>query len=290
MMHRASHFDPDQPIIVIDIGNSTTAVGTWRAGRVKTPLEAPTDDLGAFREGLAEHARACPKGRPAATVIGSVVPEALERIRACAFREFDKEALVVGDNVPLPMDVAVDDASAIGVDRVCSAAAVFEKLQSACTIVDFGTAVTVDLVDDDGQFLGGAILPGINLQLRALHEHTAALPLVSIADFRLGGTDSSNSGEQSADRKPQTAIPKAPYGRNTAEAMQNGVCLGIAGAVRSLVEGYATSLKRWPQVVATGGDLSFIAPHCDFLDTLVSDLTLQGIGLAYRKHMTARGA
>ncbi len=85
-------------------------------------------------------------------------------------------------------------------------------------------------------------------------------------------------------------MPELPFGRDTTEAIQIGVCRGIAGAVRGLVESYATHLHRWPQVVATGGDLSFIAPHCDFLDTLAKDLTLRGIGLAYTKHMTAMGA
>jgi type III pantothenate kinase len=164
------------------------------------------------------------------------------------------------------MDVGVKDKRAIGVDRVCEAAAAYDKLQTGCTVVSFGTAVTVDLVDDDGTLLGGAILPGLRMQLRALHENTAALPEV------------------------QPGIPELPYGRDTTEAIQNGVCRGLTGAVRGLVEAYATHLNRWPHVVATGGDVAFLAPHCDFLDTIVSDLTLRGIGLAYDKHLAEQGA
>jgi len=85
-------------------------------------------------------------------------------------------------------------------------------------------------------------------------------------------------------------VPELPYGRSTVEAMQTGVCRGLAGAARWLVEGYATSLHRWPQVVATGGDLPLLAPYCDFVDTPVKDLTLRGIGLAYTKHLAAMGA
>ena len=88
-------------------------------------------------------------------------------------------------------------------------------------------------------------MPGLKMQLCALNEHTAVLPEV------------------------EPAMPELPYGRNTIEAMQAGVCRGLIGAVRALVEGYAASLNRWPQVIATGGDLKLIAPHCDFLDTLV---------------------
>ncbi|MEK6674413.1 MAG: type III pantothenate kinase, partial [Planctomycetota bacterium] len=132
--------------------------------------------------------------------------------------------------------------------------------------VDFGTAVTVDLVDDEGTLLGGAILPGLRMQFRALHSNTAQLPEV------------------------EPGFPESPYGRNTTEAIQTGVCRGLIGAVRGLVESYATSLNRWPQVVATGGDLEFLAPHCDFLDTMVTHLALRGVGLAYAKHLSAMGA
>ncbi len=258
--------DPDAPIIVIDIGNTTTSVAMWHSGTLKTPLTGATEDPVPFEEAYAAHLDASPLGRPAATVISSVVPEALERIRVYVLARLEQEALVVGETIPLPMDVAVLDKRAIGVDRVCQAAAAYDRLQTGCTVVSFGTAVTVDLVDDDGTLLGGAILPGLRMQLQALHEHTAALPDV-------------NPG-----------FPELPYGRNTIEAIQNGVCRGLAGAVRGLVEAYATHLNRWPHVVASGGDAAFLAPHCDFLDTIVSDLTLRGVGLAYDKHLAEMGA
>ena len=254
-------YDPDAPIVVIDVGNTALRIGTWHAGQLKTPLSVPTADQDAFSEAFRGHQETCPRRRPAAVVIGSVVPTALKRICMFVRQALDYNALVVGDSIPLPMDVGVTDTRAIGVDRVCAAAAAYEQLQAACTIVDFGTAVTVDVVDDEGTFLGGAILPGLFMQFRALHEQAAQLPEVS------------------------AGIPELPYGRNTVEAIQTGVCRGLAGAVRSLIEGYAAALNRWPQVVATGGDLEFMAPHCDYLDTLVADLTLQGIGLAYSKYL-----
>ena len=81
-----------------------------------------------------------------------------------------------------------------------------------------------------------------------------------------------------------------PYGRDTTEAMQTGVCRGIVGAVRELIEGYATATNRWPQVVATGGGLELITPALNFVDTMVQHLSLRGIGLAYRKHLEVSGA
>ncbi len=265
-MIRPPVYDPTAPIVVVDIGNTTTSVATWHQERLKTPLTHPSDDHAAFEKAYAAHLDAAAKRLPAATVISSVVPAALDRIRDHVSARMDQEALVIGETIPLPIDVAVKDNRAVGVDRVCQAAAAYERIKQGCTIVSFGTAVTVDLVDDEGTFLGGAILPGLRMQLRALHEHTAQLPEAS------------------------AAFPELPYGRNTVEAIQAGVCRGMTGAVRAIVEAYATHLNRWPQVVATGGDAAFFAPYCDFLDNVVSDLTLRGIALAYDKHLAEMGA
>ncbi len=254
------------PAIIIEIGNTLTSIATWHKEQIKTPVAVPTGDEAAFAEAFSAHSDAMPAGGIGAVVIGSVVPEALSPVCGFVMDRLERDPLVVGDTIPLPIDVSVADATAIGVDRVCAAAAVYEKLQTGCTVIDFGTAVTVDLVDDSGTLVGGAILPGLRLQLRALHEYTAVLPLV------------------------EPAIPELPYGRDSCEAIQTGVCRGLVGAVRALVEGYAVHLNRWPQVVATGGDLPFLAPHFDFLDTQVKDLTLRGIGIAYAKHLGAKGA
>ncbi len=265
-MIRPPPYDPTAPIVVIDIGNTTTSVATWHEGELRTPLVGATPDQAAFEESYAAHLEASGERKPAATVISSVVPEALERIRTWVAGKSDQEALVVGETIPLPMDVAVKDKRAVGVDRVCQAAAAYDRIRRGCTVVSFGTAITVDLVDDDGAFVGGAILPGLRMQLCALHDHTAQLPQV------------------------EASFPESPFGRDTTEAIQAGVCRGITGAVRALVEAYATHLNRWPQVVATGGDAAFLAPHCDFVDTLAVDLSLRGVGLAYDKHLSEMGA
>jgi len=265
-MIRIPSVDRDAPILVIGVGNTNTHVATWSEARLKTPLSARTDDPAAIEEILDAHLEAMTKGHPAAAVMGSVVPAAADRIAQFIEKRLDKRTLRIGDSVPLPIDLTITEKKQVGVDRVCAAAAAYEKIQSACAVIDFGTATTVDLVNDDGEFLGGAILPGVHLQLRALADHTALLPDV------------------------QPGFPELPYGRNTTEAMQTGVCRGMAGAVRNIVEGYATSLNHWPQVVATGGDVELLSEHCDFLDILVKDLTLHGIALAYTKHLAEMGA
>ena len=258
--------DPDAPVLVVDVGNHSVKLGIWSQGSVKGRLSVATGDASAFDRALEAERQSFPRRLPPAVVIASVVPAVLEQLCSGPLTVFPRRPLVVGDSIPLPMDVGVDYPKAIGVDRVCAAAAAYERLRTACTVVDFGTAITVDLVDDDGVLMGGAILPGIEMQLRALHEHTAVLPHVA----------------------PDTC--PFPYGRNTTEAIQTGVGRGVVGAVRAIVEGYATHLNRWPQVVATGGDLPAIAAQFDFLDTLTDGLTLSGIGLAYRRHLAAMGA
>ena len=258
--------DIDAPIVLIEIGNTTVKLATWFEDDVKTPLVVPVSDAGAFDEAYTAHLDGMSSKVPPATVIGSVVPEVLERVRGYVRDRLDRNALVVGERVSLPIDVGVSDAKAIGVDRVCAAAAAYDKIEGACAIVDIGTAITVDLVDDEGTLVGGAILPGIHMQLRALHEFTAQLPQV------------------------EPALPELAYGRDTTEAMQLGVCRGVIGAVRELIEGYASATNRWPQVVATGGGLELISPALTFVDTMVEHLSLRGLGLAYRKHMEVSGA
>ncbi len=254
-------FDPEAPVTIIAIGNSRTALAIWADGQVAAVVRVDTGDMGAFDDAFEALARSMPRGRPAAAVVSSVVPSALEKVRERIETLIDRTALVIGEQVALPIDVALAEPLKVGVDRLCNAAAAYERLKHSCVVIDFGTAVTVDLVDDDGVFQGGAILPGLKLQLAALRDHTAQLPDVPVE------------------------IPEDPIGRSTREAMQNGVCRGLCGAVRGLVEAYATKINHWPQTVATGGDAVLLAPHCDFLDNVVPDLCLRGVGLAYSRRI-----
>jgi len=265
-MIKIPKYDPDAAIVIVDIGNTTVSLATWRGGQVMAPLSVPTKDEEAFEKAFCEQSRSCPQEKPAAVVIASVVPSTLRCVQEHVLRAIDKEALVIGDAIPFPMDVAVTAPSELGADRVCAAFAAYETLKGLCTVVSFGTCVTVDVVNEGGVLLGGAILPGMRLQFRAMHAFTAVLPDVA------------------------PAVPDLPYGRNTVEAMQTGVVRGMAGSIRAIVEGYASYLNHWPQVVATGGDAEFFRPHCDFIDTFVSHLTLRGVGLSYSHHLTTMGA
>src|SRR5690606_39275593 len=136
----------------------------------------------------------------------------------------------VGRDIDLPIKVLTDNPQQTGIDRILNMAAAYEQMSKACVVVDAGTALTIDVCNDKGEFLGGAIAPGLGMMLDALHERTARLPRV---DF---------------------AVPDRPFGQNTDQSILHGAYHGIRGMIKELVENYATELGTWPEIIATGGD------------------------------------
>ncbi len=136
---------------------------------------------------------------------------------------------------------------------------------NACVVVDAGTALTIDVCNDAGEFLGGAIAPGAAMMLHALHDKTALLPAVKLA-------------------KPEDA-----WGKNSEQAMLQGVYHGIRGIVKELVEQYATALGQWPDIIATGGDAAMLFGDWELIHAVSPDLTLYGIALAYTEHHIKHG-
>ncbi len=164
----------------------------------------------------------------------------------------------VDEHVPIPIGRKLDPESIVGADRLLNAAAAYDRVKQACVVVDAGSAVTVDFVDGEGTFHGGAILPGAQMQLEAMHEHTALLPELKF-------------------RKPAEAI-----GHNTTEAMLDGVFHGIRGAVRELTEKYAEVYGAYPNIIATGGDAHTLFDGYELVESIVDDLTLRGMAVTRR--------
>ena len=131
----------------------------------------------------------------------------------------------------------------------------------ACVVADFGTAITIDCVNDDGVFLGGAILPGLKTQAAALHAQTALLPEVELVN------------------------PDWVFGRNTREAIIGGLVHGARGAMRWIVESYATELGVWPLVISTGGDAELIGLDEGVVQAVVPELCLLGVAMAFYKSL-----
>ena len=166
----------------------------------------------------------------------------------------------VGREVDLPIDVQTESPKQTGLDRALGVAAAYEQMQKACVVVDAGTALTINLCDDKGRFLGGAIAPGARLMLDAMHGHTAKLPQVTLA-------------------RPADLV-----GRTTEQAMLIGVVAGIRGMVKEIVERYAEHLGTWPDMICTGGDAQLLFGDWELVHAVAPDLLLYGVALAFTEH------
>jgi type III pantothenate kinase len=255
----ARRIEPADALLVLDVGNTRIGMAVADDDGLHHVRRVPVAESGTWAPALEELWNQTRGAARRAVVVGSVNPPAAAQVSRLIESICGVEPLFVRDDLPLPLPMDVDNAEEVGVDRACSAAAAYEVLQSACTVASFGTATTIDCVSPDGHFLGGAILPGLELCFAALHNGTQQLPHVH--------------AEQ----------PNGPFGRNTHDAIVNGVMYGAIGALREIVERYATELHEWPQLVITGGDAAALKPLTDFVDSLVPDLCLMGIALAYRK-------
>lgn len=253
--------DVSNEFLAIAVGNSTSRFAMMRGSSLLASRAAPTHDRNLMHEAFNAVRGEVPDAAP--IIIASVVPAVTDQLRKLAASLGNAPFLVVGDEIALPMNVALEHPERVGVDRICCAAGAFERIGGACVVADFGTALTVDLIGDDGAFLGGTILPGLQTSARALHGDTALLPLVEIT-------------------RPDDVV-----GTDTASAIRAGVFFGIVGALREITERIATKIGRWPTLIATGGDAERVSAACDFVDHIAPDLVFDGIAAAFARHRQA---
>ncbi|HPD30970.1 MAG TPA: type III pantothenate kinase [Phycisphaerae bacterium] len=249
-------------LILMDIGNTNVAMASWFDDHRDEAEHIPTVSFDQLMNRLERLWNELPGTATRAVVICSVCPPVLAKLRqACAAKGI-KPLLVVGEEIesPIPLDLALREPSRVGTDRLCAAAGAFARVRGACVVADFGTALTIDLVADNGIFLGGTILPGVALSARALHEHTAQLPLVEVG------------------------CPTETLGKDTQSAIRNGIYAMMVGALREIAERYATDIGKWPPLVITGGNAPDIARGADFVDKVMPDLCLDGLVIAYKQH------
>ena len=258
-------------LIAIDIGNTKIKVAFYLNDDEKL-IKSFDGNAGDVESQLADILTECWDQAPlvksakepvkeCVLVAGSVKPEWTELVRDVVKEELGQKLLVIGQDVPLPMETAVDEALQVGTDRLCAAAAAYAVVEGGVVVADFGTAVTIDLVDEDGVFVGGTIAPGFDLSLAAMNTGTARLPKVDMQK------------------------PKEVYGVNTEEAMRAGVYWSAVGLLETLCRKYAEQIGSWPQVILTGGAAKVIKDDCEFVDSWVSDLALRGIIIAYKKYI-----
>ena len=255
----------DINLLVLNVGNSRLALAAFVAGELQFVERVSLDDRSAW-PGAIEHAWAKIRDLDEPAVCGaSVNPTVMEAVEHGVTKTTATRVEWVGRDIDLPIKVLTDAPEQTGVDRVVNIAAAYEQMGKACVVVDAGTAITVNVCNDSGDFLGGAIASGAGVQLAALHEKTAKLPSVPLD------------------------TPQGLIGKSTEQAILHGVFYGIRGMVKELVENYATELGTWPDIIATGGDAAKLFEGWELIHAISPDLTLYGIALAYTNHYIKHG-
>lgn len=250
----------DINLLVLNLGNSRLAIGAFVAGTLGEVVRVPHGQRGDWPARIEEVWKRVAGGEGVAVVGASVNPALEEPLQQVVEQVTGRRILWVGKDIDLPIKVLTEEPQKTGVDRVLNMAAAYEQLGNACVVVDAGTAITVDVCNDAGEFLGGAIAPGVSLMLDALHEKTAALPRVEFD------------------------VPTHEFGDTTREAILQGVYYGARGMVRELAERYATHLGQWPEIIATGGDSQKLFEGWEIIHAVAPDLIMYGIALAYAEH------
>ncbi|MBW8036172.1 MAG: type III pantothenate kinase [Planctomycetes bacterium] len=252
-------------LVAIDIGNTNVTVGLF-VGDSEKFIESvsgdDTDKLGALLVEAWEQIPLVTSAdvdlRDGSIVVSSVKGEWTKKVREICKAKLDETIKVIGVDINLPIEMGVENPMDVGTDRVVAAAAAFAVVEDAVVVADFGTAVTIDLVDEEGVFMGGVIAPGFTISAKALSERTAKLPEIDVH------------------------TPKDAVGGNTEEAVN-------AGLLKTVVEKYAEEIGRWPHTIVTGGDFGIIKDECAFVDSWVSNLVVRGVVLAYKKHLAVQG-
>jgi type III pantothenate kinase len=214
------------------------------------------DEFGVQLVGLLNHKKIAAE-QVNCGVIASVVPQLTERWAQVCQNYLGCTPLVIDANTNTGVRILIDNPQSVGADRIVDAAAVHQLYGGPACVVDFGTATTFDAVSAEGNYLGGAIAPGIGIAADALAQRTAKLPRVDIA------------------------APPSPIGRNTIHAMQSGLLYGYIGLVEGMVARFRNELGPEMKVIATGGLAELIGQHTDIIEIIAPWLTLDGLRLIY---------
>ncbi len=247
-------------LLVVDAGNTNIVFAVregdgWRGvWRVATDPQRTSDEYAVWLLALLGHSGLKPVDIDAA-VIGTVVPAALYHLRRLCRDWFEVEPLIARAALDWGFVIDVEQPNEVGADRLLNALAAHQRYQGALVVIDFGTATTFDVVGADGAYLGGAIAPGINLSIEALHRAAARLPRIGIG-------------------RPQSAI-----GRATVPAMQSGIYWGYVGLIEGLVDRIRAEYGAPLKVIATGGLAPLFAEATPVIETIDPDLTLEGLRL-----------
>ncbi|MFJ1704611.1 type III pantothenate kinase [Kitasatospora sp. NBC_00374] len=264
-------------LLTIDVGNTQTTLGLFDGEeivehwRISTDPRRTADELAVLLQGLmGSHPIVSADDRVAGLAICSSVPAVLHELREVTRRYYgDVPAVIVEPGVKTGVHVLMDNPKEVGADRIVNALAANHLYGGPCIVVDFGTATTFDAVNERGDYVGGAIAPGIEISVEALGVRGAQL------------------------RKIELARPRNVIGKNTVEGMQSGILYGFAGQVDGLVNRMARELSKDPddvQVIATGGLATLVLGEAETIDVHEPWLTLIGLRLIFERNRPATAA
>ncbi len=258
-------------LFAVDVGNTNIVAGVFDRSllmahwRISTDRHRTEDEYGMLFLSLLSHA-----GIKASSVKGaimaSVVPPLTPILEAMVVKYLDISPITVGPGTKTGMNVKYENPKEVGPDRIANAIAAFSKYGGPVIVVDFGTATTFDAISKEGDYLGGAIAPGILTSVDALFDKAARLPRVELT------------------------APMAAIGRTTADSMRSGFLFGFAGQTDGVVRRISQELGGEAFVVATGGLASLIAPESTTIQAVEPMLTLEGLRLVYKKNAPYDGS
>lgn len=249
-------------LLVFDVGNTNIVAGVFRedklitSWRIRTDNMRTCDEYGVTFKSLFELNR-LDMGQVKAVVISSVVPSLMMELDGLAQKYFNCKPIVVGPGIKTGLAIKYENPREVGADRVVNAVAAHHKYAGPLIIIDFGTATTFCVINEKGEYLGGAIAPGVKISTDALVARAAKLPRVELV-------------------KPRSII-----GKNTVASMQAGIIYGFVGQVEGIIGRMKKEIGQTATVVATGGLAPVIARETDVIDIVDNYLTLDGLRLIY---------